>query len=725
MSAAPPSVLRLYIDLVSQTSLAQLSRRARRIVKNKVFPGLRAFLRSAADSERRLYRRLAASSHLERAARLYFESGSRAASEELARVLEASETEAWPVNATFWSAAIKALRETHAELAESITVRARESLKREFTSEGSPKLALGQVIDWQPGEFDHCEKTYALNRLYHLPLLAIAARLNDDGRCLEEFEDLLHQWVNSNTDRRGKPWNELTTALRLNSILLAYGCLRGTGRLGARAHLDVMLALTSHADYLAANLEYDILNNHLVFEGRSLIEAACAFPRLPGAKRWLKRGMAALDRELAHQVRHDGCHAEQSTGYHMQVLQEYLTAVAILRSGGSAVPAQWEPALQRMTDFLVEITRPDGTPPMQGDTALHDPQTPYVEEVLCCAASILGCSGLYAGERPMLRAFCLLGDKLPSPTAEVFRTKASGSRLFPDGGCCILRGDTGDARAMVSFDCGPFALEDSPAHGHADALSFEFSAFGRNLVVDPGVFTYQAGRWRDFFRGTRAHNTIGVDGTDQVHLWGAFRAYRPNGARLLSWGDEGGLAWADAEYLHRASGVVHRRRLVLLESRLLLIADRLWRTRAHDFCWRLHFPLYAAEFRANQCGHLLIVRAARGGDSACGLAVLCHSAEGDLLEIVEGSEDPPQGWISYAKGVKEAAPVLEWTRRAEREATFFSALFPFQGDTLLDEFSLHVAGDPAGEPILGVRVGPKEYELRLEENRPVWLKPSR
>ena len=62
-----------------------------------------------------------------------------------------------------------------------------------------------------------------------------------------------------------------------------------------------------------------------------------------------------------------------------------------------------------------------------------------------------------------------------------------------------------------------------PAHAHADALSFQLWADGRPVVVDPGMPTYDAGAERDWFRGTRAHSTVAIDG-DQFEPWGAFRS---------------------------------------------------------------------------------------------------------------------------------------------------------------------------------------------------------
>ena len=44
------------------------------------------------------------------------------------------------------------------------------------------------------------------------------------------------------------------------------------------------------------------------------------------------------------------------------------------------------------------------------------------------------------------------------------------------------------------------------------------------MLIDPGTYTYVADRrWRDWFRGSAAHNTLRIDGLDQASPAGPFR----------------------------------------------------------------------------------------------------------------------------------------------------------------------------------------------------------
>ena len=66
------------------------------------------------------------------------------------------------------------------------------------------------------------------------------------------------------------------------------------------------------------------------------------------------------------------------------------------------------------------------------------------------------------------------------------------------------------------FDCGELGFGSLAAHGHADALSVTVRAGGVDVLVDPGTYDYFTfPDWRRYFRSTRAHNTLGIDGVDQ------------------------------------------------------------------------------------------------------------------------------------------------------------------------------------------------------------------
>ncbi len=95
---------------------------------------------------------------------------------------------------------------------------------------------------------------------------------------------------------------------------------------------------------------------------------------------------------------------------------------------------------------------------------------------------------------------------------------------FPNAGYYIL-GDRFETNREVRIvaDAGPLGYLSIAAHGHADALSFTLSVGGKEILIDPGTYAYHTQRvWRDYFKGTSAHNTVRVDGVDQSVSGGNF-----------------------------------------------------------------------------------------------------------------------------------------------------------------------------------------------------------
>src|SRR6185436_14954164 len=153
---------------------------------------------------------------------------------------------------------------------------------------------------------------------------------------------------------------------------------------------------------------------------------------------------------------------------------------------------------------------------------------------------------------------------------------------FDDSGYYLLQWGRRQSRDRVSvvFDCGELGFGAIAAHGHADALSVAVRAGGVDLLVDPGTYDYFSfPAWRQYFRSTRAHNTITVDGHDQSELLGSFQWGRRASARRLDWRPRpggGAVAGEHDGYRRLPSPVTCRRSLDLdRPSRMLTITDEI------------------------------------------------------------------------------------------------------------------------------------------------------
>jgi hypothetical protein len=273
--------------------------------------------------------------------------------------------------------------------------------------------------------------------------------------------------------------------------------------------------------------------------------------------------------------------------------------------------------------------------------------------VLFGRADLAGCG---AGETEAVR--WLLGreglarlDAIPAS-----EDRAIAARAFPDSGTYLLQFGRRSTRERVSvtFDCGSLGFGALAAHGHADALSFSLRAFGADVLVDPGTYDYFSfPGWREYFRSTRAHNTVVVDGLDQSAMLGPFLWGRRAQARCLRWepGASGGgvVAGEHDGYAHLPEPIVHRRTVELdAAARALTIRDELVGLGSHEAALYFHLAEGCALERQGDRWRI---------DVADGFVTLQPDPALSVQEVV-GCESPIGGWVSRGYHRKAAATTL-------------------------------------------------------------------
>jgi hypothetical protein len=141
------------------------------------------------------------------------------------------------------------------------------------------------------------------------------------------------------------------------------------------------------------------------------------------------------------------------------------------------------------------------------------------------------------------------------------------SRLFPDAGIAVM---TARDRHIVA-DAGPFGPWGS-GHSHSDTLSLVVRAGRQDILIDPGTYTYVGdANWREWYRGSSAHNTVRIDALDQAAPMGPFRWTQQPLARIDQWLSDADRDFLDAQCSYRE--FTHRRRIQFVKPNLILIVD--------------------------------------------------------------------------------------------------------------------------------------------------------
>jgi len=346
--------------------------------------------------------------------------------------------------------------------------------------------------------------------------------------------------------------------------------------------------LYQHGRYLELNLSvYFSPNTHLLGEAVALHAVGVMFPAWPRAGEWRSVGGRIVDEELRRQVRADGSHFEQSAYYHVYALDFFLLHYEL-----AGRPKAYEPVLTRMAAYLQALLGPSGLLPLIGDDDGGRLFHPYGDR-------------LQFGRATLAKA----GQALP-PAA---------SRLFPDAGIAVMAA----ADAHLVIKAGPFG-EGSGGHSHSDVLGLVVRLGDREILIDPGTYTYVSDpKERHRFRGSAAHNTIRIDARDQAIPAGPFRWTEKPVAAIRQWITNARCDFLDATCTY--GGFLHRRRILFRKPDLVVVLDT--------------------------------VAGAPGGHR---LEQFWHLAEdaGTARFSFSAPAEPVEGWRSRAFASKEPAPVL-------------------------------------------------------------------
>ena len=477
------------------------------------------------------------------------------------------------------------------------------------------------------------------------------------------INSLIDHWIHSNPlDGNGSTadaWHPYVVSLRLVNWMLYLSATAVAD--GLAPH--VRRSLVQHAIFLERNLETDLGGNHLLKNLKALVFAGC-FWAGGRADRWRDRFAAQFVKELGSQVLADGGHFERSPMYHAQVLCDAIEVAAILRRHSSVHYDGLSQLLHRMDRFAASVTHPDGNVALFNDCAFGVAPS---SSVLHCALTRLdgGDAGPVTPRLELLLAPVKADRPVASPAAQEQAAGVDDQRRAATATGYVAVPRDRATRFLIA-DVGAGGPDNLPGHAHSDLLSYELSIDKLRVVVDSGVGEYAAGRWRDYYRSTRAHNTVLVDATEQSDCWGSFRVGRRASPAQVVFTD--GHGWQSLEAEHTGYdhlGVRHRRRFLWSDHDFWIVGDTLVGDGHHtwsSFC-HLHPEAVVIQQTTSQ------VRVAR--DRA--VVDICWFGPVEAL-LVRGHHDPLQGWFAERFGPAAPSTVLVLEGRGTLPVRFGYAL---------------------------------------------------
>jgi hypothetical protein len=520
------------------------------------------------------------------------------------------------------------------------------------------------------------------SRHHHLVVLGRAYRATGDLRHASAVVAQLDSWIAQCPFARGMNWRSpLEIAIRLINWVWVLDLIRESGLVGRAFSERLERSVYLHLwEVVRRYSRGSSANNHRIGEAAGVFIASSYFPRLDAGGRWRQGARRILIEEIVAQTHGDGGTREQAVGYHVFALQFFLLSALVARACGDDLGRPYWARLERMFDFLDALVEGGRGLPMVGDAddgyvldlgAPHD-----VRELLGIGAVLFRRPDFVAlaGGYPEAARWLLGGDSQAEFEALVPARAHVPlvSRALPESGYYLLQGGHRGAndRVSVVFDCGELGFGSIAAHGHADALSFTLRSFGADVLVDPGTydyFTFPA--WRRYFRSTRAHNTLVVDGQDQSVMQGPFLWGARARARCVAWEPavSGGRVVGEHDgYTRLSDPVVHRRTLTLDAAlRTVTVRDDVVAQGDHDIALYFHLTEDAVVSAGPQNCFRVDVPGGR-------VTVVMDTAV--RVETVRGAEDPIGGWVSRGYHVKVPSVTLIARGRSRGPSSFVTRL---------------------------------------------------
>jgi hypothetical protein len=359
------------------------------------------------------------------------------------------------------------------------------------------------------------------------------------------------------------------------------------------------------------------------------------------------------------QMQEDGAHFEQSTYYHVYAVDFFL----LHRIFARAVPESYDARLRLAVEYLRSVLGPRWQIPLIGDDDGGRLFYPYGSRTQFGRATLATASLVYGNPAWMRdpgdcneQAVWWLGPQQPplAPHAPLI------TRRFEASGMVVMTSQD----VQVTIDAGPFGWAGA-GHSHSDTLSLTLSAGDEKILIDAGTYTYVGDPvWRDWFRGSAAHNTIRIGRRDQARPSGPFRWLDKPSVEIEEWHST--LERDSLTAVCRYGDHLHRRRVVFRKRDLLLfIYDDVETGDVVEQFW--HFGETVVQSGVS-----------RWRVGARGCLLVSGSATPDLSI---GGEN---GWRSQVLGCKEPAYVLCLTP-VQSGRTRFATLLDVSGRMAVNE----------------------------------------
>jgi peptidoglycan/xylan/chitin deacetylase (PgdA/CDA1 family) len=483
-------------------------------------------------------------------------------------------------------------------------------------------------ISWTEDPYDERYWRFIHYSLRELRHLFVAYTETGEQIYLDKYLELLNSWLESGTKAEHSWDDPHGVAFRAMFLTDSWWKLRDSNILSHELSNKMLTSIEEHALYLSKRQNYQGSNNHGVTQASALMLLGVAFPDLPGAPDWQKLGIKRLNEGINSIIDEDGVLIENSPYYHFYVLEKYWEIYTYGQKYDVSLTDNFLNKINGMINYGTYMLKPNSAVPLLGASIAKTVfPSGYYKEMIA--------------HDKTLRYVLTKGEKGDKPD--------SLHKHFLNAGRTIFRSGWGESRDYVDethfiFDVGPFRT----SHSDYDAFTFNLYSNGHDLIVDPGLYTYEEVPLKHYFQGSGAHNTVVVDYKSQ-------RPWRATAGEIVEYK---GMAHQTAVHT-LYPGVTHFRTILYIDHDNFVIIDNLLSENTHTYSQMFHFPK-EAKLRKDDLKIVGMIDAEKNASVAINQLV-----EGNIsIDIEKGNEDDIGGWCSEEYEVKDACYEIAYETKA-------------------------------------------------------------
>lgn len=365
-----------------------------------------------------------------------------------------------------------------------------------------------EKMDWNAQRNDDEEWCFMLNRMDYLNYLMLTGYLKDDKKYIEKGKALMFDWIDAHQKMEPScSTRTLDTGIRIMNFMETLPYIYRAGILS-----DIELEkILSHIDQQIQYLKEHYLTKYTLSNWGS-IQTCAIISTMPlylsnycenEIYTWARR---EIETQFGIQVYDDGMQWEQSTMYHVEVLNYGMKALFYDRFYHN----EELPVLKHQVEKLADALFYQATFDFHIET-FGDSDRACIKDVMTRAASLYQNGVWKYGGYPQydLESLYTFGvteaiqyQKLPviEPVKRIFDGE--------DSGMYTIRSDWSTQASFTMFTNGSLGS----GHGHSDNLHVSIYHQGVPVLIDPGRYTYREDHpLRVILKSMPSHNSVIVD----------------------------------------------------------------------------------------------------------------------------------------------------------------------------------------------------------------------